>query len=138
MDDLVLKTYKELKVKMEVAKFLEEILLDERDYLSTYIDKEKALELDYKIKGTHEYYKKLKKYWKKLYEMIDEVCWSTLNDLEKIVFQEFYMNDKTAEEIHNMYKQLNIPLQVIYNISHKIKSQLKKIKIKSWVGKNEQ
>ena len=48
------------------------------------------------------------------------------------------MNDKTAEEIHNMYKQLNIPLQVIYNISHKIKSQLKKIKIKSWVGKNEQ
>lgn len=137
MDDLVLKVYKELKVKMEVAKFLEEIFLDEKEYLATYIDKERALEVDYQIKGTHEYYKKLKNNWEKLYNMIDEVCYSTLNDIERIVFQEKYMNNLTAEEISQKYKSLNISIQTIYNISHKIKSKLKRIRIKNWVGSKE-
>ena len=133
MDNIIIKAYAELKVKIEATAFMEQIYMDEKEYISTYIDKEKELELDNKIKATHQYYSKLKRNWKKLHDMIDEVCYSTLTDLEKIVFQEFFMNNKTAEEIKNKYKSMNLSLQVIYNTTHKINQQLKRIKLKTWI-----
>ena len=137
MDNIIIKAYAELKVKIEATAFMEEIYMDEKEYISTYIDKEKELELDNKIKATHQYYLKLKRNWKKLHDMIDEVCYSTLTDLEKIVFQEFFMNNKTAEEIKNKYKSMNLSLQVIYNTTHKINQQLKRIKLKTWISLGE-
>ena len=137
MDNIIIKAYAELKVKIEATAFMEQIYMDEKEYISTYIDKEKELELDNKIKATHQYYSKLKRNWKKLHDMIDEVCYSTLTDLEKIVFQEFFMNNKTAEEIKNKYKSMNLSLQVIYNTTHKINQQLKRIKLKTWIPLGE-
>ena len=137
LDNLVIRAYAELKVKMEVTAFMEEVYLDEKDYISTYIDKEKGLELDAKIKATHQYFLKLKKAWKKLYDLIDEVCYNTLTDSEKIVFHEFFMNNKSAEEIKNQYKDMNFTLNGIYNTTHKINQQLKRIKIKTWISESE-
>lgn len=137
MDNIIIKAYAELKVKIEATAFMEELYIDEKEYISTYIDKEKELELDNKIKATHQYYLKLKKHWKKLYDLIDEVCYSTLSDSEKIIFQEFFMNNKTAEEIKNKYKSMNFSLQGIYNITHKINQQLKRIKLKTYIPLGE-
>ena len=137
MDNIIIKAYAELKVKIEATAFMEELYIDEKEYISTYIDKEKELELDNKIKATHQYYLKLKKHWKKLYDLSDEVCSSTLSDSEKIIFQEFFMNNKTAEEIKNKYKSMNFSLQGIYNITHKINQQLKRIKLKTYIPLGE-
>lgn len=130
LDNIIIQTYIELSVKMDATALMEELYIDEKEYISTYIDKEKGLELDQKIKATHQYYLKLKKYKKKLYDMIDEVCYATLTDAEKIIFQEFFINNKTAEEIINKYKGMNFSLKGIYAVTHKINQQLKKISIK--------
>lgn len=137
IDNIIIRAYAELKVKMEVTAFMEELYIEEKEYISTYIDKEKELELDAKIKSTHQYFLKLKKAWKKLYELIDEVCYNTLTDYEKIIFHEFFMNNKTAEEIKNKYKDMGFTLNGIYNVTHKINQQLKRIKIKNWVSEKE-
>lgn len=137
LENIVIRAYVELKVKMEATAFMEELYIDEKEYISTYIDKEKELELDNKIKATHQYFLKLKKSWKKLHDLIDDVCYSTLSDSERIVFHEFFMNSKTAEEIKNKYKDMNFTLQGIYNITHKINQQIKRIKVKNWIFDNE-
>ena len=127
MHVVVLRYYKELRVQLEATKMMEELLLDQLDFLSTMIDEEKKLVIENRIKTIHTYFTKLKSKWKALYDMIDDKCYSTLTDTEKIVFIEKYMEGKTAREITEKHPSINT--QTIYNICLKINKQLNSIKL---------
>lgn len=132
IDLLVIKTYKELIVQMEATKLNIELYLAQREFVSVQIDKEKEMYLEKKIKAAQQYLRKIKKLWKELYEMIDNVCYSVLTDYEKIVFKTYFMDNLTAREIVENYPVFKNENSV-WNVASKINKLLRKIPMKNYI-----
>lgn len=131
-DSLVIKTYKELLVQMEATRINIELYLAQKSFVSVIIDKERELYLDKKIKAAEQFLKKIKKLWKELYDMIDEVCYSSLTEKERIVFKEYFMDGYTAKEIVERHGFFESEYS-IYTSATKINKMLRKIPMENYI-----
>ena len=131
-DSLVIKTYKELLVQMEATRINIELYLAQKSFVSVIIDKERELYLDKKIKAAEQFLKKIKKLWKELYDMIDEVCYSLLTEKERIVFKEYFMDGYTAKEIVERHEFFESEY-CIYTSATKINKMIRKIPMENYI-----
>ena len=133
VENIIIETYKELNVKMECAKIMEEIYLDELEHASTIVSEEKKYEIEKKIKEKHQLFLKYKKNFKKLEDLIFENIYVKMTDYEKVIFVDHFLRKKTAEEIVNTHKDMNLSIQSVYNFSNKVNERLRKIKFETYI-----